>query len=266
MRYLLLLLIIINLYSIELQKPKIYDKQKHEIKGWIMSEKLDGIRAYWDGKDLYTKNVNKIYAPIWFTKDFPSFELDGELWTQRDDFENIQSIVLDKIPSEKWKEITYNIFEVPNSKGNFEERVSIIENYLKESPNKLIKIIPQIKCKNQEHLEKYLQELINKKAEGIIIKNPNIDYFSGRSDEVLKVKKFEDMEGQVIGHNYKDKKFKSLKIKLEDGVVFNLGGGFSDKERLNPPKVGDIVTFKYYGFTKNDKPKFASFLRVRKEE
>ena len=74
------------------------------------------------------------------------------------------------------------------------------------------------------------------------------------------------MEGQVIGHNYKDKKFKSLKIKLEDGVVFNLGGGFSDKERLNPPKVGDIVTFKYYGFTKNDKPKFASFLRVRKEE
>ena len=249
MRYLLLLLIIINLYSIELQKPKVYDKQKHEIKGWIMSEKLDGIRAYWDGKDLYTKNGNKIYAPIWFTKDFPSFELDGELWTKRDDFENIQSIVLDKIPSEKWKEITYNIFEVPNSKGNFEERVSIIENYLKESPNKLIKIIPQIKCKNQEHLEKYLQELINKKAEGIIIKNPKIDYFSGRSNEILKVKKFEDMEGQVIGHNYKDKKFKSLKIKLEDGVVFNLGGGFSDKERLNPPKVGDIVTFKYYGFT-----------------
>ena len=154
----------------------------------------------------------------------------------------------------------------PVAPANYLSAKKIIENYLKESPNKLIKIIPQIRCEDQEHLEKYLQELINKKAEGIIIKNPNIDYFSERSNEILKVKKFEDDEGKVIGHNYKDKKFKSLKIKLENGVVFNLGGGFSDKERLNPPKVGDIVTFKYYGFTKNDKSKFASFLRVRKEE
>ncbi|MDZ7820133.1 MAG: DNA ligase [Aliarcobacter sp.] len=266
MRYILLLFIILNLYSMELQKAKVYDKQKHEIKDWLMSEKLDGIRAYWDGKDLYTKNGNKIYAPIWFTKDFPNFELDGELWTKRDDFENIQNIVLDQNPSSKWKEITYNIFEVPNAKGNFEERLSKIKNYLNQKPNTYIKIIPQIKCKNQEHLEKYLQELIDKKAEGLIIKNPNINYFSGRSDEILKVKKFEDMEGKVIRLNYKDNKFKSLKLKLENGVVFNLGGGFSDKERLNPPKIADIVTFKYYGFTKNNKPKFASFLRVRKEE
>jgi DNA ligase 1 len=266
MRYLLLLFIILNLYSIELQKPKVYDKQKHEINNWLMSEKLDGIRAYWDGKDLYTKNGNKIYAPIWFIKNFPNFELDGELWSKRNDFENIQNIVLDKIPSSKWKGITYNIFEVPNAKGNFEERLSIIENYLDKNPNNPIKIIPQIRCKNQENLERYLQELINKKAEGIIIKNPNIEYFTGRSDEILKVKKFEDDEALVIGLNYKNKKFKSLKVKLENEVVFNLGGGFSDKERLKPPKIGDIVTFKYYGFTKNNKPKFASFLRVRKEE
>ena len=84
--------------------------------------------------------------------------------------------------------------------------------------------------------------------------------------EILKVKKFEDMEGEIIGHNYKDNKFKSLKVKIENNVIFNLGGGFSDNERLNPPKTGDIVTFKYYGFTKNAKPKFASFLRVRKKE
>ena len=266
MRYILLLLIIINLYSLELQKPKIYDKQKHEIKDWFMSEKLDGIRAYWDGKDLYTKNGNKIYAPSWFLEKFPKFELDGELWSKRDDFENIQNIVLDINPSSKWKELTYNIFEVPNSKGDFEERLSIIKNYLNKNPNNYIKIIPQIICENQEHLESYLQELLNKKAEGIIIKNPNINYFAGRSEEVLKVKKFEDMEGEIIGHNYKDNKFKSLKVKIENNVIFNLGGGFSDNERLNPPKTGDIVTFKYYGFTKNAKPKFASFLRVRKKE
>ena len=264
--FFLLLFLIINAYSIELKKAKIYDKEKHHIDNWLMSEKLDGIRAYWDGKEFRSKNGNKIYAPNWFTKDFPNFQLDGELWTKRDDFENIQNIVLDTNPSQKWEEITYNIFEVPNTKGNFEERLKKLEQWLKNNPNKNIKIIPQIKCKNQEHLEIYLKELLDKKAEGIILKNPNKDYFQGRSDDILKVKKFFDDEGLVIGHNYKNEKFKSLKIELKNKVVFNLGGGFSNQQRLNPPQIGDIITFKYYGFTKNQKPKFASFLRIRNKE
>ena len=264
--FFLLLFLIINAYSIELQKAKIYDKEKHHIDNWLMSEKLDGIRAYWDGKEFRSKNGNKIYAPSWFLDNLPPFELDGELWTKRDDFENIQNIVLDINPSSKWEEITYNIFEVPNAKGNFEERLKKLEQWLVKNPSKNIKIIPQIKCKNQEHLEIYLKELLDKKAEGIILKNPNKDYFQGRSDDILKVKKFFDDEGLVIGHNYKNEKFKSLKIELKNKVVFNLGGGFSNQQRLNPPRIGDLITFKYYGFTKNRKPKFASFLRIRNKE
>ena len=63
-----------------------------------------------------------------------------------------------------------------------------------------------------------------------------------------------------------NKRLKSLIIKLKDETIFNLGGGFTELERVNPPKIDDIVTFKYYGFTKNKKPKFASFLRIRKNE
>ena len=125
--FFLLLFLIINAYSIELQKAKIYDKEKHHIDNWLMSEKLDGIRAYWDGKELLSKNGNKIYAPTWFLHNLPPFELDGELWTKRDDFENIQNIVLDTNPSPKWEEVTYNIFEIPNTKGNFEERLKKLE-------------------------------------------------------------------------------------------------------------------------------------------
>ena len=266
MKFILLFFIVLNLHCIELQKPKTYDKQKHQITNWFMSEKLDGIRAYWNGRELLSKNGNKIYAPEWFINTLPNFELDGELWTKTEDFENVQNIVLDIKPSEQWQKITYNIFEVPNAKGNFQERLNIIETWLIENPNKYIKIIPQVKCKNEEHLESYLKELLDKKAEGIMIKNPNKKYFSGRSDDILKVKKFYDDEGLVIAQNYKDKKFKSLKIKLKNKIIFNLGGGFSDKQRLNPPKIGDTITFKYYGLTKNKKPKFASFLRIRKDE
>lgn len=267
MRLLILIFLYLNLYSYELQKAKIYDKSKHNITNWYMSEKLDGIRAYWNGKEFISKNGNKIYAPFWFTKDFPPFELDGELWSKREDFENIQNIVLDETPTTKWNELTYNIFEVPNTDGNFDKRLEKIQLWIEKNPNKFIKIIPQKICKNESDLNNYLKELIAKKAEGIILKNPNLDYFTGRNENILKVKEFYDEEGLVIGLNYsKEGKFKSLKLKLENGIIFNLGGGFSNMQKENPPKIGDIVTFKYYDLTKNDKPKFASFLRIRKKE
>ncbi len=267
MKILMLLFIFIYLNSQELQKAKNYDNSKHNITNWYMSEKLDGIRAYWNGKELLSKNGNKIYAPSSFTKDFPPFELDGELWTKRDDFESIQNIVLDTNPSSKWEKITYNIFEVPNEKGNFDKRLEKIKSWLDKNPNKIIKIIPQLICKNETDLNIYLKELLDKKAEGIILKNPNLEYFTGRSENILKVKKFYDDEGLVIGLNYsKNGEFKSLKLKLNNGIIFNLGGGFSDIQRKEPPKIGNIVTFKYYDLTKNNKPKFASFLRIRKKE
>ena len=61
-------------------------KGEESLEGWIMSEKLDGIRAYWDGEKLQTRKGKKIYAPKWFLKNFPKFELDGELWNKRDNF------------------------------------------------------------------------------------------------------------------------------------------------------------------------------------
>lgn len=267
MKYFIYLFIVLNLYSQNLQKPKVYIDYKYNINSWYMSEKLDGIRAFWDGEKLLSKNGNIIHAPLWFIKDFPKFKLDGELYTKRQNFENIQNIVLDKTPSSKWKEITYNIFEVPNAKGDFLQRLEIIKKWQKKSKNKYIKIIPQTLCKNKKHLNTYLEKLLALKAEGVIIKNPHLNYFSGRSANILKVKKFLDMEGEVISINYnKNKSFKSLVIKLQNNVIFNLGNGFTKKQRVNHPNIGDIVSFKYYGLTKYKKPKFASFLRIRKKE
>ena len=265
-RYFIFIVLIFSfLFGFELQKPKIY-QEYHNIDGWIMSEKLDGIRGYWDGKNLYTKNGNQINVPKNFTENFPPFELDGELWSKRDDFENIQSIVLDKKPSNNWNQIAYNIFESPNSKGNFLQRIKRIENWFLKYPNQNVRIIKQIKCENEIHLNKFLKQIVLLKGEGVIIKDGSKPYKEGRLSHVLKVKESYDMEGVVIGYNYRNKSkiVKSLIIKLPNEVIFNLGGGFTNKQRLNPPKIGDIVTFKYYGFTKYGKPKFASFLRVRK--
>ena len=68
-----------------------------------------------------------------------------------------------------------------------------------------MKIIPQIKVKNKEHLNKFLQEIISKKGEGLIVKNPNKSYHTGRSAHILKVKEAQDMEGKIIGINISEK-------------------------------------------------------------
>lgn len=254
--------------AIQIQKPKTYQGYE-DIKGWLMSEKLDGIRGYWDGKQLISKNGNKIHAPKWFIKDFPPFALDGELWTKRGDFENIQSIVLDDIATKQWQKISYQIFEVPYHDGNFTTRLQHAEKYLKEKQIKHVQIIKQIKCKDSVQLNNYLQYIEKLGGEGVVIKNPKLLYITGRSTQILKVKSFEDLEGKVIGINTGKGKFQglmgSLTVELQSGVVFRLGGGFTLEDRKSPPTIGSKVTFKYYGFTKNKKPKFASFLRVRKE-
>lgn len=266
MRFIVLFFICIYSFSIEVQKPKVYQGNEN-IKGWVMSEKLDGIRGYWNGKELLTRKGKKIYAPIWFTRNLPKFELDGELWTKRNDFENIQSIIMDKKPSKNWKDITYNIFEVPNSKGDFFKRLKKAKEWFKKNPSEYINIIDQIEIKDKEHLNIYLNELISQKAEGLIIKDPNQNYHTGRSPHILKVKKAQDMEGKVIGINIsvKTKVLQSLVLRLKNDVIFNLGTGFTKAQRKNPAKIGDIVTFKYFGFTKYAKPKFASFLHLRKD-
>ncbi len=149
-------LIFINSFALNLQRPKIY-KSSIDTKTWLISEKLDGIRGYYDGKILETRKGKILHAPKWFLKGFPSFKLDGELWTKRHDFETIQSIVMDKHPSEDWNKITYNIFEVPDAKGDFYQRLNKLRTWLKLHPNKYIRIIPQKPFISKANLAKFLK-------------------------------------------------------------------------------------------------------------
>ena len=240
---------------------KVYKDQN--ITGWVMSEKLDGIRAYWDGKHLWSKNGNIINAPKWFLAKYPPFAIDGELWSKRGDFENISSIVLDKTPSDKWREIKHYIFDVPNAKGNLFQRLATLKPYT----NDIIKIIPQIKIKSKSHLKKFFNDVIAKGGEGVVIRDPSAGYERKRSAKILKLKPFLDDECEVAGYVKGRGKFEglvgSIKCKLKNGKIIKIGSGLKLKDRKNPPRIGDIITFKYYSLTKNNLPRFPVFLRIR---
>ena len=263
MKFLVLVLLFTSLFA---DKPELFLLKKYQqdskIDGWYMSEKLDGVRAYWDGEKLISRNGNIFNAPAFFTKEFPDVELDGELWSKRGDFSNISSIVNKKNAAKEWKQLTYNIFEVPNTKGGLLTRLSNV----KES--KYIKIIKQIKVQNRSELDHFLKTVQAQGGEGVVVRDGASLYYTGRKSRALKVKSYIDEECEVVQHIQGKGKNKSrlgsLLCKMDNKKIIKIGSGFNNKERINPPKIGAIITFKYYGLTSKGNPRFPIYLRERR--
>ncbi len=247
---------------------KTYDNSK-EVVGWVMSEKLDGIRGFWDGQELLTRGGKKLNPPKWFVKNYPPFAVDGELWTKRGDFENISSIVRSKNSDNRWKLITHNIFEVPDQSGGLLERLFVLNDYLQSNSVPHLKVLKQTPVQSKQQLENFLTEVTSHKGEGVVVRNPDVLYETGRLSSALKVKKHFDTECVVLeilpGKGKYLGKMGSVLCQTEAGKLLRIGSGFKDKDRSNPPDIGSKITFKYYGFTKKGKYKYPVYLRVRSE-
>ena len=260
-----LLLFIVLFFTLEAQEPELVLLNKYtddiNVTSWYMSEKLDGVRAYWDGSHLMTRSGKRLQAPKFFTENFPKHELDGELWTKRNDFSFVVSVVNRKKAHSQWSSLTYNIFEVPNAKGNLLQRLQKV----KES--RYIKIIKQMKVKNKEHLNQYLKSVEQKDGEGVVVRDGSLAYYVGRDNNALKVKSFIDAECEVVGYNKGEGKYEemlgSLSCRMENKQTIKIGSGLNTQERISPPKIGAIITFKYYGLTSKGNPRFPVFLKMR---
>ncbi len=243
--------------------------QKVDIKGWWMSEKLDGVRGYWTGKELISRAGNPFHVPKWFTRNFPLTPLDGELWIGRQQFSELVSIVRRKNADTDWKKVRYFIFDAPQIEGSLEKRLDFARRWFREHPNPFAEVLKQQICESEEHLRRKLMEIESLGGEGMMLRRPDTPYTVGRSHDLLKVKTYEDTEATVIKHlpgsGRNAGRLGSLLVKLPNGIQFAIGTGFSDQERDNPPPVGSIITFRYYDFNKSGVPRFASFLRVREE-
>jgi len=245
-----------------------------DLEDYLMSEKLDGVRGIWDTKELKTRKNYKIKSPEFFTKNFPPFKLDGELWTKRGDFDAISALVRsDDEQNELWQKLSYNVFDVPNACEEFKlnpctlkKRLEVLEEYLKIFPNPRLKVIKHYEVKNANELKEFYTELLKQGAEGIIVrKNHNI-YENSRSKLAFKFKPFLDAECKVVGYTQGKGKFQGkvgALICSDEKNTFKVASGLKDKDRENPPKIGTIITYKYNGFTKNSLPRFPVFLRIR---
>lgn len=238
------------------------------LSGWYMSEKLDGVRGIWDAKELKSRSGYKFSYPDEFIKCFPSEALDGELFTKRGDFENISSITSKMNPHSGWREIKFYIFDMPKVDANFSVKYKKMINIAKNCEN--IEVIEQIVAKDSDEVFDFLDEVVKKGGEGVVVRSPDLIYENKRSDKILKIKKFKDAECEVVGINEGNGKYKGMMGSLtcrdlKSKEVFKIGSGFNDEMRKNPPKIGDLITYKYQSLTSAGKPRFPVFLRIRDE-
>ena len=95
-------------------------------------------------------------------------------------------------------------------------------------------------------------------------------YRAERNDDLLKLKPYDDAEAIVVAHlpgkgKYAGQSSARSSCRRRAGLRFNLGSGFSDAQRRDPPPVGSQVTYRYVGLNASGVPRFASFLRLRTE-
>jgi len=236
---------------------------------WWLSEKLDGVRAYWDGEKFLSRQGNEYLAPEWFTHSLPNTPLDGELWIDRGEFQRTVSIVRRQDRNDLWQEVRFVVFDAPEREGTFEERQAYLKVYVFEKDLPFAKLLPQYLCVENEDLLTYLQEVENLGGEGVMAREPKSLYTHGRSTTLLKVKTFHDDEAFVLEHLPGKGRHKgrmgALFVQLQNGTKFSVGSGFKDLEREDPPAVGSVITFRYQELTDGGVPRFPTFLRVRED-
>ena len=236
---------------------------------WV-SEKLDGVRAYWDGERLLSRKGNRINAPPWFVEHFPRVPLDGELWMGRGAFERLSGAVRRQRPDDaQWREIRFMVFDLPASPGTFDRRLQRLREMFGTIASPYVAPVEQVRVADRAELMEMLDRVVAGGGEGLMLHRGSSLYTAGRGDDLLKLKTHEDAEAAVVGHLPGKGRLTgmlgALLVETPEGLRFRLGTGFSDEERRNPPPLGATVTYKYYGRTRNGVPRFASFLRVRDE-
>ena len=271
---LLLLLPAIALSAAAVEPPDLLLARQYragvDVSAYWVSEKLDGVRAIWDGRQLRFRSGNRVPAPGWFIEALPEQPLDGELWLGRGTFDRLSATVRRDPPDDaEWRQVRYMIFELPGAPGTFTERLERLKSLFAGGVPPWLTLVDQFRLADERALGGALAEVVRRGGEGLMLHRADAPYETGRSSTLLKVTPWLDAEARVVAHlpgkGRHAGRLGALRVEMPDGRRFVLGTGFSDSQRRNPPAIGSRVTYRYRELGRSGIPRFARFLRVREE-
>ena len=255
-----------------LMLANVYSRSVQLADYWV-SEKYDGVRGYWDGQKLLSRGGQTIYAPAWFTANWPTTPMDGELWAGRGKFQQAVSTVRQQTPDDAaWRVIKFMVFDLPAEPGTFTQRLSILNSVVAKLSVPWVGAVAQTKVASHAALQTQLKQITQANAEGLMLHRGSSLYKGARTDDLLKVKTHDDAEAKVIAHVPGKGKYAGqlgallVEMPAKDGQParrFKIGTGLNDAQRRNPPAIGSEVTFRYRGLSDSGLPRFASFMRPR---
>jgi DNA ligase-1 len=236
--------------------------------GYRVSEKFDGVRAFWDGSQLRFRSGLPIAAPDWFTAALPKTALDGELWLARGRFDELSGTVRRSTPVDAdWHQLHYLIFDLPGGAGSFSERTQRIKAVVEQANQPWLQAVAQQRVTDASALQNLLKQTVQDGGEGLVLHRANALWSPGRSDALRKLKLIPDEDARVVAHlpgkGRNAGQLGALLLELPSGLRFALGSGLSDAQRADPPAVGSVVTYRYRSRTPKGLPRFASYWRVR---
>lgn len=236
-------------------------------RGYLVSEKFDGVRALWDGRVLRFRSGRTVPAPTWFLARLPAVPLDGELWLGRGRFDALSALVRQQPADDAaWRAVQYLVFEQPGAAGSFAQRAQAIREVVERTGWPQLHAVEQRPGTDRAALQRRLAEVVAQGGEGLMLHLAEAPSSTGRSEVLLKLKPYLDTEGEVVGYRAGQGKYAgqtgALQVQTPQGRRFYLGSGLSDELRRQPPPLGTQVTYRYRDLTATGLPRFASFLRL----
>ena len=236
-----------------------------DVAGYLASEKLDGVRARWDGRALWTRAGHRIHVPPWFTRGWPAVAMDGELWLGRGQFDASSGLVrAGDFADPGWRALRFMAFDLPGDPAGFAQRSRRLAALLRAPPPTLARV-RQLQFASRASLDAHLRAVVAAGGEGLMLQHALAPYRGGRSESLLKLKLARDAEARVIGYKPGKGKYAgmvgALLVEDERGRRFALGSGLRDVDRAAPPPIGSRVTFRHDGLTARGTPRFPRYLR-----
>jgi DNA ligase-1 len=256
-----------HLAPLALPLAQLYGEEVDPAHYWV-SEKLDGVRAFWDGRTLRFRSGDTIRAPAWFVAGLPPVALDGELWMGRGAFDRLSGIVRKHQPVDhEGRALRFMVFELPGAPGTFTERIARMRAVVAAAGVPWLEVVPQRRVSDRAALNREFERVLRAGGEGLMLHRADAPWLTGRSPALLKMKPWRDAEARVVAHLAGRGKYRgmlgALEVESPEGRRFRIGSGFTDAQRRAPPALGALVTYRYRALTASGLPRFASFVRER---